>query len=95
MDSLLTDEEIKDAAFHRFLDGNRRVANRKKNSGRLVADAEHAKTLKAVAEWGNETCWNGLHSEENIIAVRQMECPDCQDELLEAAAKGKMPGEEK
>ncbi len=61
---------------------------------RELERATIAKTLKTVAEWGNAECWNGLHSEENIIAVRRIECPDCQDDLLEAAAKGKMPGEE-
>ncbi len=61
---------------------------------RAVADASQTATLKAAAEWGAKDCQNGLHSEENIIVVRQIECPDCQDELLEAAAKGKMPGEE-
>jgi len=86
--SLLTDEELKQA----------REVWVKEDAGdtytHCVLSTQHTKTLKAVAEWGNATCFNGLHSEENIIAVRQIECPDCQDDLLEAAAKGKMPGEE-
>ena len=95
--SLLTDEDIRKATFipDEYGDPDFCVTLFGKDRDRAIADAEHSLTLKAVVEWGNATCWNGLHSEENIIAVRQMECPDCRDGLLEAAAKGKMPGEEK
>ncbi len=85
--SLLTDEEIKDltATWH---------VQHTTPQYRLVADASQTKTLKAVAEWGQAECYNGLHSEENILQVRRMECPDCRDELLREASEGKMPGEE-
>ncbi len=91
--SLLTDEDI--FRVHPWMaQPAENELDNDLNTHRATADASQTKALKAVAEWGNATCFNGLHSEENIIAVRQIECPDCQDDLLEAAAKGKMPGEE-
>ncbi len=93
--SLLTDKELDNgmqAGVADWVISLRPTGDLNRSMFQGVIEAQQTKTLKAVAEWGNVTCWNGLHSEENIIAVRQMECPDCRDELLEAAAKGKMPG---
>ena len=55
-----------------------------------------AKTLKAVAEWGAETCTKDeLHLTGDKLQERnRTDCPLCMANLWEAVSDGKMPGEE-
>ena len=64
---------------------------------RELERATIAKTLKAVAEWGAETCTKDeLHLTGDKLQERsRMDCPLCMANLWEAVSEGKMPGEEK
>ncbi|KKM20069.1 hypothetical protein LCGC14_1649180 [marine sediment metagenome] len=50
--------------------------------------AQQAKTLKAVAEWGNELC--AEHQGESQL---RKQCIFCVEGLFLCASDGKMPGE--
>ncbi len=63
---------------------------------KLSREGERIKTLKAVAEWGAETCTKDeLHLTGGKLQERKrMDCPLCMANLWEAVSEGKMPGEE-
>jgi hypothetical protein len=44
-----------------------------------------------MAEWLNEPCDNGMHSEDDIVQVAHRECPDCMDELSDVGMYGRAP----
>ncbi len=59
---------------------------------RTYLDAEHAKTLKAVAERLGEVCQNEGHPDYQTTRIY---CDCCLAELIDCGERGKMPGEEK
>lgn len=85
--SLLTDEEIKDltATWH---------VQHTTPQYRLVADASQTKTLKAVAEWLEDSCDTPSRLPHGGHHVKRKVCYACVLFLLEAIREGKMPGEE-
>ena len=56
-----------------------------------VLDAEHTKTLKAVAEWLEPLCLNKWYEG---YEYQRMNCGDCVATMVMALHEGKMPGEE-
>ena len=58
-------------------------------TGALVADAEHAKTLKAVAEWLKAPCTVPIHN--HTPTQPRSTCGRCVCDLVAALPKGKMP----
>ena len=97
--SLLTDEDIRKATFipDEYGDPDFCVTLFGKDRDRAIADASQVVTLKAVAEWGNEYCGHHLNLKGRPVdspPKRRHMCGFCREDLLEAAAKGKMPGEE-
>ncbi|KKM23678.1 hypothetical protein LCGC14_1612850 [marine sediment metagenome] len=91
--SLLTDEDIRKATFipDEYGDPDFCVTLFGKDRDRAIADASQAKTLKAVAEWGDK--WHPGHEWDNL-PHHHSACLRCWIELMEAAVKGKLPGEE-
>ena len=85
--SLLTDEEIAAAI---------RTAPLEQQAGQTMIIAQRAKTLKAVAEWGDGYCDHRLNMEGHPVdspPKRRRSCIFCRENLLEATRQGKMPGE--
>ncbi len=83
--SLLTDGEIKTV----FTD----ASGTSMDSYRAIADREHTKTLKAVAEWLDEGCNEEMHLFAAYGKARWT-CPNCLSETVLALREGKMPGVE-
>ncbi len=92
--SLLTDEEMCNATCLRAPIGNIDYTTPLKGEARDIAirDAQHATTLKAVAEWWDKECERGKRAEDpegTFFALTSLL------HTLNGLRKGKMPGEEK
>lgn len=58
-----------------------------------VAKAQHAQTLKAVADWSGVRCGDRAH--EAYDKFYRVDCNLCMRYLVWNASEGQMPGEEK
>ena len=87
--SLLTDEEML-GVFTSYDSDFDYVGGTEGDLAWKVAKAQHAKTLKAVAEWLGTYCDNPKHESQ----AKRIACIRCLWELQDAGTFGKMPGEE-
>ncbi len=99
--SLLTDKELDNgmqAGVADWVISLRPTGDLNRSMFQGVIEAQHAKTLKAVAEWEDGYCDHRLNLEGRPVdspPKRRRSCIFCRENLLEATRQGKMPGEEK
>ncbi len=74
-------------------DSDKRIIAKRILYGRNIAEAEHAQTLKAVADWSGVRCGDRAH--EAYDKFYRVDCNLCMRYLVWNASEGQMPGEEK